>query len=230
MARGTTLGLKDNAAGADTNSTAIAIEALIAAGVPVADPSVVAALAYLRGQQLADGGFPYSEAFGPPFSDPDSDATVAQALVAAGEDPAGAAWTKSGKTALTNALVCQDAATGGFTYPGNPGPDAFTTSQVPAGLERVAFPGSTAWTRQAAIPSGLCADDAVSPSPTASAAPSGSVAPTATSRPVVTPPVTSALGGLPRDPAPDELPFFVVVSAAGASIVLLRLWTRRTSH
>ena len=57
-----------------------------------------------------------------------------QALVAAGEDPTAAAWTKSGHTALTNLLTFQDAANGGITFPGNPGPDAFTTSQVPAGL------------------------------------------------------------------------------------------------
>ena len=39
-----------------------------------------------------------------------------------------------------------DAPTAASPIPGNPGPDAFTTSQVPAGLAQVPFPGSTAWT------------------------------------------------------------------------------------
>jgi LPXTG-motif cell wall-anchored protein len=74
------------ATGSDTNTAALAIQALVAAGAKGA--SVDKALAYLRSQQNADGGFPYSKAssFGSD-SDANSTAAVIQALVAAGQDP-----------------------------------------------------------------------------------------------------------------------------------------------
>lgn len=211
-------GVKDAAGGGDTNSTSIAIQALIAAGKPASDAAIVSGLAYLASQQLADGGFPYSPAFGPPFSDPDSDATVIQGLVAAGENPAGPAWTKSGHTALTNVLTFQDAANGGFTYPGNPGPDAFTTSQVPAGLAKVPFPGSTAWTAGATLPAGLCA--AAAPSPT----------PTGSNRPVATPPATAMAGGPADSPRPDDGLPILVLAGLGALVIGGRARSRRPSR
>ncbi len=206
-------GVKDAAGGGDTNSTAIAIEALIAAGTPAGDASITGALAYLHSQQLGDGGFPYNDAFPPAFSDPDSDANVIQALVAAGEDPAGPAWTKSGHTAVANILAFQSTANGGFTYPGNPGPDAFTTSQVPAGIARVPFPGSTTWTADAALPAGICA--AAVATPRASGA---------------TPPATAAAG--PPEPSSNDgglLPVLVLIGLAAVA-GSLRLWSRRLSR
>ena len=119
----------------DTNSTAIALMALGAAG----DHSVDATgLAYLRSQQLADGGFPYqnSSAFGPPASDADSDSIVLQALIAAGQDPAGSSWLQGSNSVLTQLRTAQ--AGGGFAYPGM-APSAFTTSQVPAALMLVPY-------------------------------------------------------------------------------------------
>ena len=61
------------------------------------------ALAYLKTQQLADGGFPYqnSSTYGPPTSDPDSDSIVLQALVAAGENPEAAAWSQGSSNVVT---------------------------------------------------------------------------------------------------------------------------------
>ncbi len=206
-------GVKDAAGGGDTNSTAIAIQALVAAGTAASDSSITNALAYLAAQQLNDGGFPYSPAFGPPFSDPDSDATVLQGLVAAGQDPAGSAWTKGGNSALTNAFTFQDAANGGFTFPGNPGPDAFTTSQMPAGLDEVPFPGSTAWTAGAALPAGLCA--AAIPSPSASG------------RPIATPPMTSSIGPDPARPDDGGPLAIIVLTSLAAAVVGGRAWSRR---
>lgn len=205
-------GVKDAVGGGDTNSTAIALEALVAAGTPTSDASITSALAYLHAQQLSDGGFPYSAAFGSPFSDPDSDANVIQGLVAAGENPSAPSWTKSGHTALTNLLTFQSKANGGFTFPGNPGPDAFTTSQVPAGLAKVPFPGSTTWTAGAALPAGVCAAVAT-PRPTGA-----------------TPPATAAAAPLGQTPADGGLlPVLLLLSLAalGAS---LRLWSRRLSR
>jgi len=67
----------------DTNTTAVAVQALIAAGVPATDPSLQKALGYLNSQANDDGGFPYqkgSEQGGE--SDVNSTAYVVQALQA----------------------------------------------------------------------------------------------------------------------------------------------------
>jgi hypothetical protein len=96
------------------------------------------ALSYLHGQQNSDGGFPYQSPS--PFgtaSDPDSDALVLEAMIATFQSPGAASWTQGGHTVTANLLSLQDSANGGFIFPGNPGADAFTTSEVPAGLERV---------------------------------------------------------------------------------------------
>jgi hypothetical protein len=221
------LAVKDAAGGGDTNSTAIAIQALLAAGVAASDPSITAALAYLDAQQLADAGFPYSDAFGLPFSDPDSDATVIQALVAASENPAGPAWTKGGVTPRQNMLTFRDAGTGGFVYPGNPGPDAFTTSQVPAGLAGVPFPGNTAWTSGTALPAGTCTSGGgatptprpTGPSPTDTGGVAG-----------VTPPTTTAAPHGPDGQAPVGSTVLVLLAFVIALLVATRSWTRRLSR
>jgi len=211
-------GIKDAAGGGDTNSTSVAIQALIAAGKPASDPSITKGLAYLADQQLSDGGFPYSEAFGPPASDPDSDAVVIQGLVAAGENPSGSAWTKAGHTALTNALTFQDSKNGGFTFPGNSGPDAFTTSQVPAGLLQVPFPGSTSWTAGAALPPALCPAAAPSPKP------SGGTGP------IATPPATSSIAPPANYQGDSELPIVLGLTTLAAVIIGCRVWARRPSR
>lgn len=201
-------GVKDAAGGGDTNSTAIAIEALVAAGTASSDPSITAALTYLHSQQLGDGGFPYNDAFPPAFSDPDSDANVIQALIAAGEDPTAPAWTKGGHTATANILTFQSAANGGFTYPGNAGPDAFTTSQVPAGIARMPFPGSTAWTAGTSLPAGIC------------------TAAVASGRPGATPPATASLAQATTDGGSSEA-LVALLGLLAAVLVSLGIWSRR---
>ncbi|MGD9932959.1 MAG: prenyltransferase/squalene oxidase repeat-containing protein [Dehalococcoidia bacterium] len=67
----------------DPDTTAIALQALIAAGVPASDPSVAAALAYFETTQAPDGGW----GFTPTESNTSSTAYVVQALIAAGIDP-----------------------------------------------------------------------------------------------------------------------------------------------
>jgi hypothetical protein len=82
------------AAGAeDENATALAIDAFVALGKPVA-PAVTA----LKAFQLADGGFYESTAFGPPAADADSTGLAQSALVAAGIVSTTVA-SSSGKTA-----------------------------------------------------------------------------------------------------------------------------------
>jgi hypothetical protein len=117
----------------DTNSTAMVLMALDAAGVHARDH---AALAWLHTQQDGDGGFPYQAGFG---TDPDSTALVLQGLLATGQNPNATDWAVGGHTPLAN-LIATQAPGGGYAFPGNPAPDPFTTAQVPPALERAAYP------------------------------------------------------------------------------------------
>ena len=167
----------------DTNSTSMVLMALDAAGDHGRDPS---GLAWLAAQQDGDGGFPYQAGAG---SDPDSTALVVQAIVATGDDPVAAGWTVAGKTPLGYLEAAQDQ-DGGYTYPGNTGPDPFTTAEVPAALERLAFPipfGSRPW-----YPPG--ATLSTSPSPSATPTESGPSSPPAG---VITAPPLASTGSAP---------------------------------
>ena len=180
---GWSYGMAPVAAGrGDTNSTAIALMALDAAGVHSAD---AAGLAYLASQQLGDGGFPYqnSSALGPPLSDPDSDSIVLQALVAAEQNPEAAGWSQGSNDVLTN-LRSDQGADGGFAYPGM-GEDAFTTSQVPAALMHVPYAANVHSTPGASIPTSDC------PSASPSASTSARALASATASLTKTPPPTS---------------------------------------
>lgn len=78
----------DTGAGAaDTNTTAVAIQALVAAGEAETSPVIKKALDYLATQQNSDGGYPYQKEgeFGGE-SDVNSSAYVMQALITVGVD------------------------------------------------------------------------------------------------------------------------------------------------
>jgi hypothetical protein len=141
---------------------------------------------YLATQQVGDGGFAYSTAWGS-TSDPDSDSIVLQALVAAGQDPEGAGWLQGANSVLTDLRVSQ-AASGGFAYPGG-APDALTTSQVPAALVRIPYAGAVRWTPGRSLPAIECPSPTQSPTPTPTptATPSPSPSPTAVPTPSPTP-------------------------------------------
>jgi hypothetical protein len=123
----------DHNATSDTNSTAMVLMALDAAGSHGPNAS---GLAWLHTQQDSDGGFPYQAGYG---SDPDSTALVVQALVAAGQNPSSSIWAVGGHTPLASLIATQDAG-GGYTFPGNSAPDPFTTAQVPPALELQPYP------------------------------------------------------------------------------------------
>jgi hypothetical protein len=129
--------------GTDTNSTALAIQALIAAGEPAASSAIVNALAYLDTAQNDDGGFPYSPVS--PFgtdSDTNSTAYAVQALLAAGESPSDARWAKltDGITPTNpiSYLLGMQVADGSFEYQkGVPGDRQSSTRQaIPSLLGR----------------------------------------------------------------------------------------------
>lgn len=94
---------------ADADTTAIAIQALLAAGVPASDPDVVEALEYLKATQAADGGWGYD----PTASNASSTAFAVQALLALGEDPESEMYTKGGNTPVSY-LLSQQQADGSF--------------------------------------------------------------------------------------------------------------------
>ncbi|MGB6894366.1 MAG: prenyltransferase/squalene oxidase repeat-containing protein [Dehalococcoidia bacterium] len=143
----------DEGWGADTNTTALAIQALIAAGE---DPSSAAAqggLAYLAAAQNDDGGFPYSpESEYGTDSDANSTAVVIQALAAAGEDiGAGGPWDKGeGRTPLAALLSFQNAETGAFTFGGQD--SAFATYQAVPGLLLAPLPVATTTLEERVVP------------------------------------------------------------------------------
>jgi hypothetical protein len=127
--------------GTDTNSTALAVQALIAAGESPGSSTIVNALVYFEGAQNDDGGFPYSPIS--PFgtdSDTNSTAYVVQALLAAGEDPSAAPWVVN-NTSPISYLVGMQLADGSFEWqPGVPGDRQSSTRQaIPALLGR-SFP------------------------------------------------------------------------------------------
>jgi hypothetical protein len=71
--------------GRDTNSTALAVQALVAAGVPVTDSAIISGAAYLQSAQAPEGGYSYdpNAAWGN-VADSNSTAYVLQALAALG--------------------------------------------------------------------------------------------------------------------------------------------------
>lgn len=121
--------------GSDTNSTALAVQALVANGESITSTVIVSAVAYLKDAQNDDGGFPYSA--GPDAdSDANSTAYVIQALIAAGEDPEGAAWEKSDVTPVDYLLGMQTPS-GAFEWTPGTGENALATTQaLPALLGR----------------------------------------------------------------------------------------------
>lgn len=132
--------------GPDTNSTALAIEALVAASRAASYDGLDFVLAAREG----DGGFGFLPGAG---SDPNSTALVIQAIEAAGQDPTGAPWTVGAVGPLASLLSwqlgCSAPATdrGALTSPYSDGaPDQFASRQAPWGLAGRPFPlGTVTW-------------------------------------------------------------------------------------
>lgn len=131
---------------ADTNSTAVAVQALEAVSGSAYDTEVGDALAYLDTVQEADAGFAYQPAYD---SDPNSTALAVQAIIAAGGNPTSATWQRSGGTLnpYTSLLGWQLGCTespgdiGAFASPWSSGaPDLLATQQAVWGAAGTAFP------------------------------------------------------------------------------------------
>jgi hypothetical protein len=132
------------ATAADTNTTAFAVQALIAAGRPVSG-AVTRALAYLVSLQNDDGGWPYQvpSDYGTD-TDANSTAVVIQAIIAAGGDPAAVEWTTAAGGTPLAALEALQNDSGGFAWQAAvPGDNLLATVQALPAVAGKAFPLAT---------------------------------------------------------------------------------------
>ena len=129
----------------DTNTTAFAVQALVAAGEDPGSEAVTNALAYYAGIQNEDGGWPYQNPsdFGTD-TDANSTAVTIQAIIAAGQDPAGADWTTEGGGTPIAALESLQNASGAFAWQAAmPDDNLLATVQALPALAGKAFPFAT---------------------------------------------------------------------------------------
>ncbi len=117
----------------DTNTTSLAIQALIAAGESVTSTEVMSGWAFLKTAQNDDGGFTYDPASTVTTdSDTNSTAYAIQAILAAGQDPASGAWTKNGANGF-DFLASVQLDDGSFGWlPGSVASSMATQQAVPA--------------------------------------------------------------------------------------------------
>jgi hypothetical protein len=134
-------------AGPDTNSTAQAVQGLVAQeGLGVAGASfAVDPTAFFESAQNTDGGFGYIGAASQ-SPDPDSTGEVIQALVALGQ-LSNPVFTQPGSATPLTALAsfqlgcsASRAQRGAYVYPGEAGPNLIATLQAVPGAAEVAFP------------------------------------------------------------------------------------------
>jgi hypothetical protein len=129
----------------DTNTTAFAVQALIAAGEAAGGDAVTNALAYYEGIQNDDGGWPYQNPsdFGT-ATDANSTAVTIQAILAAGQDPAGEAWTTDEGSTPIAALEALQNDSGAFAWQAAmPDDNLLATVQALPALAGKAFPFAT---------------------------------------------------------------------------------------
>lgn len=123
--------------GSDTNSTALALQALVSIGEPVTSSTIISGLAYLKSAQNADGGFTYDPTS--PWgtaSDTNSTAYVVQSLLAVGHDPITGTWAVTSSNPISY-LIGMQLPDGSFEYQKGLGANQVATQQaIPALLGR----------------------------------------------------------------------------------------------
>ena len=100
----------------DVDDTAAAIMALIAAGESQSSTAITDGLAYIKTQQTDNGGF---LSWGD--TNADTDSWAIDAIVAAGQDPTSADWTKNGNTPVDDLLSFQQGDGSFYWQSGTPG-------------------------------------------------------------------------------------------------------------
>jgi hypothetical protein len=137
----------------DTNSTAFAVQALVAAEGSGSD-AVTQALAYYAAIQNDDGGWPYQNPseYGT-ATDANSTAVTIQAIIAAGQDPAGADWTTEAGNTPVAALEALQNESGAFAWQATmPDDNLLATIQALPALAGKAFPFTSMDVGPAAAP------------------------------------------------------------------------------
>ncbi len=126
--------------GPDTNSTAVAVEGLEAQHALDAG-AAAAAVKFLTKAQETDGGWGYEPRTPHTAADPDSTALVMQALLALGEPPSAPTFSKRADpvTVLEGFQIPSGPGEGGFTFPGDTGPDLLATYQAVPAMAGVTF-------------------------------------------------------------------------------------------
>jgi hypothetical protein len=123
------------AAMADSNTTAVVVQVLVAAGMTAVQAPIQSALSYLSSVMATEGGFAYAVAE-PLVPDANSTGIVIQALIAAGEDPASAEWRNS-----LGILAGFQNESGAFRYMDSvPDDNLFATVQAIPALAGVPYP------------------------------------------------------------------------------------------
>ena len=122
----------DGGYGTDPQTTALAIQALIAAGLPVQDEAITDGLAYLADRQSETGGFFYDAQWGTQ-ADADTTGRVLLALGAAQANALAGEWLAEWRSATEDLLGLQ-ADDGGFPYQAGGEPNALSTAKAVLGL------------------------------------------------------------------------------------------------
>lgn len=196
----------------DPDTTALAIQALLAAGVPKTDAAVTKAITYLKTSQLADGGWGFA-----PDSNANSTAYVVQALLAAGESIDIPVYIKQGASP-TSYLLSQQNADG-----------SFVGYNIPLATEQAlpALAGRT-FCNEAETAITQVRPQTPSPTPTVSATATARPSATATVRPSVTvAPGAPATGtGATNDESQPVIPLigalFVLIAGGTAALAIRR--------
>jgi prenyltransferase beta subunit len=125
--------------GTDTNTTALAVQTLVAAGHPITSTQIISGLAFLKSGQTPEGGFVYAPATPDFGADANSTAYALMALAAAGEDAASLAWTVDGRSAVDFLLDLQ-LEDGSFAWQAGSGPNLLATAQAVTALLGESYP------------------------------------------------------------------------------------------
>lgn len=155
--------------GPDTNSTAMAVQALAAFG---AGTGIGPGLDFLAAAQLESGGFGFIPG---PDEDPNSTSLAILAILAGGENPETGRWVRGSTNPFTSLLSWQLGCTasvadrGAFASPFSSGSaDAFATRQAVWGAAGQPFPFSSGSFHAAAIPCQVTTTSSSSPTSTGS--------------------------------------------------------------
>jgi prenyltransferase beta subunit len=126
--------------GSDTNSTSLAVQALIANGEPLTASAVISGLNFLKSAQNPDGGFTYDpDSIYGTDSDTNSTAYAVQAIWAAGQDPLTGTWVIS-NTNPVSYLLSMQLEDGSFEWQSGFGSNLLATQQAIPALLGKAFP------------------------------------------------------------------------------------------